>query len=190
MLEGRPFVVFTDHKPLVGALARAPEPRSDRQRRQLSAITEFTAEIRHISGPTNVVADTLSRPAAVSGIAAAADTLAAPTAVAATSCASKLPVSAAISYADVVKGAVVQPVTTPPQAGPPAAGSGQGPPPPGQPPADIKCIAEAQKDCPDCQRAASSPNLRVISVQMEGTSVLVDVSSGVMWPLVPADFRR
>jgi RNase H-like domain found in reverse transcriptase/Reverse transcriptase (RNA-dependent DNA polymerase) len=64
LLEGRPFVIFTDHKPLVGALSRAAEPRSDRQRRQLSFISEFTAEIHHMAGPDNVVADTLSRPAA------------------------------------------------------------------------------------------------------------------------------
>jgi hypothetical protein len=55
-------VVFTDHKPLLGALARVTEPKSDRQRRQLSAIAEFTADIRHIAGQSNVVADTLSRP--------------------------------------------------------------------------------------------------------------------------------
>jgi cleavage and polyadenylation specificity factor subunit 1 len=71
MLEGHSFVVFTDHKPLVGALARASEPRSDQQRRQLSAIAEFTAEMRHIAGPTNMVADTLSRPAGDSEAAAA-----------------------------------------------------------------------------------------------------------------------
>jgi RNase H-like domain found in reverse transcriptase/Reverse transcriptase (RNA-dependent DNA polymerase) len=64
LLEGRHFVVFTDHQPLVGALARASEPKSDRQRRQLSFISEFTADIRHIAGQANVVADTLSRPAA------------------------------------------------------------------------------------------------------------------------------
>jgi hypothetical protein len=62
MLEGHQFVVFTDHKPLVGALARVSEPKSDRQRHQLSAIAEFTADIRHIAGQSNVVADTLSRP--------------------------------------------------------------------------------------------------------------------------------
>jgi cleavage and polyadenylation specificity factor subunit 1 len=65
MLEGRKFVVFTDHKPLVGALTRVSEPCSDPQRRQLSAIAEFSAEIRHIAGQTNVVADTLSRPTSV-----------------------------------------------------------------------------------------------------------------------------
>jgi hypothetical protein len=62
MLEGHQFVVFTDHKSLVGALARVSEPKSDRQRHQLSAIAEFTADIRHIAGQSNVVADTLSRP--------------------------------------------------------------------------------------------------------------------------------
>jgi RNase H-like domain found in reverse transcriptase len=45
LLEGRSFVVFTDHLPLVGALHRVSEPKSDRQRRQLSFIAEFTAEI-------------------------------------------------------------------------------------------------------------------------------------------------
>jgi RNase H-like domain found in reverse transcriptase len=64
LLEGRPFVIFTDLKPLVGALSRAAEPRSDRQRRQLSFIAEFTAKIHHIDGPDNVVVDALSRPAA------------------------------------------------------------------------------------------------------------------------------
>jgi hypothetical protein len=53
MLEGRHFVVFMDHKPLVGALSRVSEPKSDRQRQQLSAIAEFTADIRHIAGQHN-----------------------------------------------------------------------------------------------------------------------------------------
>jgi RNase H-like domain found in reverse transcriptase len=69
LLEGLPFVIFTDHKPLVGTLSRAAEPRSDRQLRQLSFIAEFTAEICHIAGPDNVVADTLSRPAAAAAAA-------------------------------------------------------------------------------------------------------------------------
>jgi hypothetical protein len=64
LLEGCRFVVFTDHLPLVGVLHRVSEPKSDRQRQQLSFIAEFTAEIRHIAGQSNVVADTLSRLAA------------------------------------------------------------------------------------------------------------------------------
>jgi RNase H-like domain found in reverse transcriptase len=50
MLEGRQFMVFTDHRPLVGALHRIAEPWSARQQRQLSFICEFTADIRHTPG--------------------------------------------------------------------------------------------------------------------------------------------
>jgi hypothetical protein len=64
LLEGRHFHVFSDHKPLAGALNRVADPRSDRQRWQLSFISEFVSEIQHIAGSSNVVADTLSRPPA------------------------------------------------------------------------------------------------------------------------------
>ena len=59
-LEGRPFAIFTDHKPLVFALGSDAD-RSPRQTRHLSFIAEFTTDIRHIPGPDNVVADALSR---------------------------------------------------------------------------------------------------------------------------------
>ncbi len=62
MLEGRSFVVFTDHKPLVGALHRRSDPISARQQRHLSFVAEFAPSIRHITGASNIVADTLSRP--------------------------------------------------------------------------------------------------------------------------------
>jgi RNase H-like domain found in reverse transcriptase/Integrase zinc binding domain len=80
MLEGRQFVVFTDHRPLLGVLGWISEPWSARQQRQLSYMAEFTVDIRHIAGQSNIVADTLSRPAAAqadtsshtAGLAAAA----------------------------------------------------------------------------------------------------------------------
>ncbi len=62
MLEGRKFTVYTDHKPLTYALSRTSDPWSARQARQLSYLVEHTADIRHIGGEENVVADTLSRP--------------------------------------------------------------------------------------------------------------------------------
>jgi hypothetical protein len=59
-LEGRPFHVLTDHKPLTTALRSAAE-RSPRQTGHLAYIAEFTADLRHVPGQSNVVADALSR---------------------------------------------------------------------------------------------------------------------------------
>ena len=64
-LEGRPFSVLTDHKPLTHALT-SKTARSPRQERQLSHIAQFTTDIQYISTTDNVVADVLSR--ASSGI--------------------------------------------------------------------------------------------------------------------------
>jgi hypothetical protein len=61
-LEGRPFTLFTDHKPLVSAISKAKTPFSSRQQRQLSFLSEFTTTFVHLPGHQNVVADTLSRP--------------------------------------------------------------------------------------------------------------------------------
>ena len=59
-LEGRPFCIFTDHKPLTYVLSSMAD-RSPRQERQLTYIAEFSTDIRHISGSDNIVPDTLSR---------------------------------------------------------------------------------------------------------------------------------
>jgi hypothetical protein len=61
---------------------------------------------------------------------------------------------------------------------------------PPQLPVDVRDLAGAQKACPDCQRAVQSPSLKVISVDMQGEPLLVDISSGVMRPLVPEQLRR
>lgn len=60
-LEARPFVAYTDHKPLTFAFSKISEPWSPRQQRHLSAISEFTTDIRHVAGKDNCVADALSR---------------------------------------------------------------------------------------------------------------------------------
>ena len=54
-IEGRQFMVFTDHKPLTYALTSSPT--------HLSYIAEITTDIRHVKG-SDVVTDTLSRPLA------------------------------------------------------------------------------------------------------------------------------
>ena len=60
-LEGRPFHVLTDHKPLTFALNTRSDRYSSRQARQLDYISQFTSTIRHVQGTENVVADALSR---------------------------------------------------------------------------------------------------------------------------------
>ena len=62
MLEGRQFILFTDHKPLTYALFRTSPPWSDMQQRRLSFQSEFNCEVHHLPGPKNVVADALSHP--------------------------------------------------------------------------------------------------------------------------------
>jgi RNase H-like domain found in reverse transcriptase len=64
MLEGRQFCIFTDHKPLTFAVHRSSDPWTGCQARQLAYITKFTSDLKHISGKQNVVADTMSWPAA------------------------------------------------------------------------------------------------------------------------------
>ncbi len=60
LLEGWPFHVLTDHKPLTFALNPRSDRHSPRQARQLDYISQFTSTIRHVQGLDNVVADTLS----------------------------------------------------------------------------------------------------------------------------------
>ena len=68
LVEGRCFHVLTDHKPLVYALHRVSDPWSAQQQRHLAYISEYTENIRHVSGSANVVADALSRPASNSTV--------------------------------------------------------------------------------------------------------------------------
>ncbi|XP_037520478.1 uncharacterized protein LOC119397110 [Rhipicephalus sanguineus] len=63
-LEGTEFFVLTDHKPLMYALRSLNAEggaHTARELRQMSYISEFTTDIRHIKGVDNTVADALSR---------------------------------------------------------------------------------------------------------------------------------
>lgn len=62
MLDGRPFCVFTDHKPLIYAFRAKPDRYNQREIRQLDYIAQFTTDLRHVKGHDNAVADALSRP--------------------------------------------------------------------------------------------------------------------------------
>ncbi len=159
MLEGRRFVIFTDHKPLVGALHRRSDPISARQQRHLSFIAEFAPSIRHITGESNIVADTLFCP---SGECSAP------------------PLPTLNSPGTAEQGATEVKVPSGSSVPPAIAGLSSSPPP--------VDLAAAQAACPDCQRASSSPALRVSEVTLHGSPLLVDTSSGVFRPLVPAAF--
>ncbi len=62
-LEGRHFVVYTDHKPLTYAMTRKHPSWTKRQQNTLAEISEYTTDIAHISGKSNPVADAISRAA-------------------------------------------------------------------------------------------------------------------------------
>ncbi|BHF82687.1 hypothetical protein SprV_0802582600 [Sparganum proliferum] len=49
-LDGREFVVLTDHKPLVGALRASPDRYSPREIRHLDFISQFSCDIQHVHG--------------------------------------------------------------------------------------------------------------------------------------------
>lgn len=59
MVEGRPFTVFTDHKPLIFAFKEKLNKYSSR--RYLGYIAQFSSDIHHIFRFDNMVANTLSR---------------------------------------------------------------------------------------------------------------------------------
>ena len=65
MLEGRDFVIFTDHKPITYAFQQKTDKSSPRQLRHLEFIAQFTTDLQHISGSDNPVADALSRISAI-----------------------------------------------------------------------------------------------------------------------------
>ena len=60
-LEGRPFHVLTDHKPLTFALNTQSDRYSPHQAQHLDYFSQCTSNIRHVHGLDNVVADALSR---------------------------------------------------------------------------------------------------------------------------------
>jgi len=58
-LEGRKFTIFTDHKPLLHCLTmKDPSPRV---LRQITFLSSFDFDIKHVPGKDNIIADCLSR---------------------------------------------------------------------------------------------------------------------------------
>jgi len=201
-LEGRRFQLWTDHKPLTFALSRCTDAWSPRQQRQLSFIAEFTADIRHVAGSKNVVADALSRPPASS---TSAESLVSSPGSPAT-CAGVKPPAAPASSPSPPPGPSSaalqpsQPPAAPAVAKPPAAHAGVKPPAVSASPpvpifniaasgVDLAALAAAQLQCPSTAELISSPSLRVQKLDFGGTHLYCDTSTGLVRPLVPDSFR-
>ncbi|KAK4322644.1 hypothetical protein Pmani_006621 [Petrolisthes manimaculis] len=65
-LEGKEFVLYIDHKPLVQAIKTSMISHAPREQRHLDFVLQFTTDVRHVSGHDNIVADALSRISTVS----------------------------------------------------------------------------------------------------------------------------
>ncbi|CAH8565955.1 unnamed protein product [Schistosoma margrebowiei] len=61
LLQGRDFIIMTDHKPLCHSFGTSYDKHSPREARQLDYISQFTTDIRFIKGHSNIVADALPR---------------------------------------------------------------------------------------------------------------------------------
>ena len=61
ILEGREFTLYTDHRPLIGMMAKVTDNVTAMQARHMAFISTFTTDIRHVQGKDNPVADALSR---------------------------------------------------------------------------------------------------------------------------------
>ncbi|GBN63851.1 Retrovirus-related Pol polyprotein from transposon 17.6 [Araneus ventricosus] len=53
LLEGQNFIIFTDHRPLTFAFTKKSDSSSPRQLRYLDFISQFSTDIRHITGSKN-----------------------------------------------------------------------------------------------------------------------------------------
>lgn len=68
LIDGHNVTLFVDHKPLVSAYHSKSIPKSDRQQRQLSYISEYVSDVQYVCGHDNVVADCLSRPVCATSV--------------------------------------------------------------------------------------------------------------------------
>ena len=164
-LEGRRFTIWTDHKPLTFALSRVSDCWTARQQRQLSYIAEFTADIVHVPGTQNMVADLMSRPpqaVPVSGPATAAGV--------------KVP-----------SGSLAASQETGSTAGAPhhqaaAVTAVEG--------VDLRMMAREQAICPGVQQLLNSKSLQLQVSLLDQHQLWCDVSTGRRRPLVPITWRK
>ncbi len=62
LIEARELCIFTDHRLLINMFTTKRRIKLERQSRWIEFISQYSTNIRYISGKDNVIADTLSRP--------------------------------------------------------------------------------------------------------------------------------
>lgn len=62
MLEARHFTILTDHRPLLEMFKTKKRIKLEKRSRYIEYISQFSTDIKHISGVSNIIADALSRP--------------------------------------------------------------------------------------------------------------------------------
>ena len=60
-VEGRPLIIFTDHRPLTFPIANCSDRHNQREARHIEFVAQFTTDMRHVPGKHNIAADALSR---------------------------------------------------------------------------------------------------------------------------------
>jgi cleavage and polyadenylation specificity factor subunit 1 len=166
VLEGRSFRLLTDHMPLTLAMRRVSAPWSARQVRQLAYISEFTTDLRHIPGPKNVVADTLSRPSATSAPSSATQAT-----VQKSTLKNKAPESGSVIFPDPdLSSHIVASL-------------------PGSTPIDYAQMAALQSTCTECTQMCNSTVLFIVTRKVGNILLRGDISSKEFRPLVPVSMR-
>ena len=166
MVEGRNFILFTDHQSLVPSMTKKADPQTARQTYQLACVSEYTTDIRYVEGKSNVVADALSRPPEPQFIATIQEPRnASPTEPRPSPC--LVPENAIQDLTAVIN--AVGPLSI-----------------------DLESMAQEQTLDPDYRRLSTEARtgLNFRKVNIGNTQLIVDVSNGPARPFVPFSWRR